>query len=123
MACHCWPVASVMTAFLPVSAGSAEVRPVVAYGGSLIPVPSICRIRLLCLFNALTGDVDRKKLKRRVDTEQPTQIVDEGYAKIASPVMPYPLFLNSRRDWVHRQVPDDHYEAPDYTPPPHFFTT
>src|SRR5262249_4803243 len=84
-------------------------------GHSLIPVPSICRIRLLflCRGNALTGDVDRKKLEDRVNTEQPTQIVDKGYAKIASPVMPYPLLLNSRRDRVHRQIPHDHDEGRD----------
>src|SRR5262249_1821916 len=82
---------------------------------SLIPVPSICRIRLLflCRGNALPGDVDRKKLKDRVNTEQPTQIVDKGYAKIASPIMPYPLFLNSRRDGVHRQIPHDHDKGRD----------
>src|SRR5262249_6706635 len=34
MACHSWPVASVITAFPPVSAGNAEVRPVVAYAAA-----------------------------------------------------------------------------------------
>src|SRR5262249_48324804 len=76
------------------------------------------RLLFVCRGNALTGDVDRKKLEDRVNTEQPTQIVDKGYAKIASPIMPYPPFLNSRRDRVHRQIPHDHDEGRDYGHPP-----
>src|SRR5712692_5717622 len=54
-----------------------------------------------------------EQLEEHIHGEEPSEVVRERHAEVASALLPDPLVLDGRLPWIDSHVPHDHHECSD----------